>query len=168
MALDDGKLTGDMLALYINGYPLACELSCDLSFSKEFKQISPYQPGGGGWVKQVPGVKSWQISCNANFISHFRDADFKTIMRAFINGDPMQIAMRTSDGYSPSFLIGGTAYPSSGGLSSSGFDIVSYSTVFVGDGELIMTSEAEEGDFWRILNANPANADKPFYYVTTL
>lgn len=166
MVIDDGKLTGDMLAFYLNGKALACEISCDLSFNKEFKQISPTSPGG--WVYQVPGVKSWQMTTAANFITHFRDADFKTIMQAWINGDPFQVAMRTSDGYSPAFFIGGQAYPASGTLSSSGFEMVGYSSVFVGNGPLVMTTEASEGDFWRILNANPATADKPFYFQSTL
>lgn len=166
MDLNGGKLTGDMLGFYIEGKALACEVSCDFNFAQDMKMISPYQ--AGGWQQAVPGMRSWQINVSGIFLSQFQDADFKTILKAFMNQTPMNIAMRTTSDYTPAFFIGGVAYPTSGSLSSPSNELVGYSTTFMGSGPLTYTSEASDGDFWRILNANPAQDDKPFYYQTTL
>lgn len=159
--LGGGKISGDMLCLYLDGHQLACETSCDFSFTQDMKQISPYM--AGRWQQVIPGVRSWQMTVSANFITGFKEADFKTILSALLSGKRFAIAMRTQTDFSPAFMIGGYAYPSGGSMSSTGSDIVGYTTTFTGDGPLQYSSEASTDDLWRIINANPAPADKPYY-----
>lgn len=163
---DDGKITGDALCFYIDGHALACELSCDIQVTQDMKAVSPYL--AAGWQHNIPGIRSWQMSCAANFLTHFKEADYKVILQAMLDGRPMQVAMRTATDYAPSFILSGQAYASTTTLSSSGNDLVGYTAAFTGNGPLAMSSEAAEGDYWRILNANPAEDDKPLHIISDL
>lgn len=147
------------MGLHIDNEPIACETSCSFSFNVDMKAVAPIE--SGRWSSSIPGIRSWQISVNANFFAAFEGKDFKTVLNAVLTGERMNISMRTNIGNSPYFIISGYAYPQSGELVAAAGESSNYSVVFVGDGPFTVESEAEGGNFWRIINAMPIEADKP-------
>lgn len=154
-----------MIGLHIDDEPIACETSCTFSFNVDMKAVAPIE--AGRWSSSIPGIRSWQASVNANFFSTFEGKDFKTVLNAVLTGERMNISIRTNIGDSPYFIISGYAYPQSGELIASAGESSSYSVTFVGDGAFTVESEAEGGNFWRIINAMPIVEDKPQVFDTT-
>lgn len=126
------KIKGDLIGLNINGVDVSCETSCEFSFEVDMRAASAIK--SGRWKEVIPGVRSWQMSVNANMVLEAAGADATTVLNAVLTGEIMTLRFRTKDSILPEFVIVGEAYVASGGISASVATTATWNTTFIGSG----------------------------------
>lgn len=156
-----GTIRGALIGLRINGNFVSCETACDFSF--DVNMLAASTPDSGRWAGFIPGLRSWKMTVNMNLLLASVGADIKTVLQAVITGESVDLEFRTNMSISPHLIISGTAYPQTGGITAPGKGNATANVSFQGSGAF--TCDFEQ--FWLIINAMPANSDKPVYIDTT-
>lgn len=89
--------------------------------------------------------------------------DFKTLFEAYLNDTLLNVSFRTRLSVDQFLIFEGKGYLKSGDASAPRSGLATGNMVIIGSGILNMDWE----EFWLIINAQPANADKPTIVDTT-
>lgn len=156
-----GTIKGSLIGLEINGSFVSCETSCDFNFDIEMLPSSAVD--SGRWKEFIAGIRSWSMSVNGNLLLATVGADVKTVLNAVMTGEEVNLRFRTRSIVSPYLIISGKALPMSGNITASSTGKANWTIQFQGTGPF----ECDFEEFWLIINAMPADADKPYIVDTT-
>jgi predicted secreted protein len=126
------KIKGDLIGLNVNGVDIACETSSDFSFEVDMRAASAIK--SGRWKEVIPGIRSWQMSVNANLLLASAGAGATDILNAVLTGEIMVLRFKTRDSIVPEFIIVGEAYVSNGSVSASVGTNANWNATFTGSG----------------------------------
>lgn len=158
---DRRKLYGKMMGVTVDGDFISCELESTLYFDKDMVPVSSVK--SGKWGEVVPGKRSWSITVNMALLKSKAPQDFKTLYDAYFDDTLLQVSFRTRLSVDQYLIFEGQGYLKSGDASAPRSGLATGNMVIVGSG--ILNKSWEE--FWMIINAQPANADKPVIVDTT-
>lgn len=151
--MPSNKLSGNLLALEIDGEFVSCETSCEFSFDNDLRGASA--TNSGGWKEWISGVKSWSISLNAAMLLASAPSDVTTILNAFLFGSRMRIRFRTRFPGMGSFLVVGYVYVQNGGVGASVNTNSTWNTTLQGDGKFSLTDTEQYIGFWGYRISDP-------------
>lgn len=156
-----GVVPGKLLGVQIGNSFVSCETSCDFNCTVDMLAASPVT--SGRFKEFIPGMIGWTVTVNANLLLASQQADVKIVLAAIEVGTKMGISFATRGGISPHMIISGFAYPQTVGISAPGTGLATTNIVFQGTGPTTLDFE----QFWLIINAMPAPADKDVIVDTT-
>lgn len=156
-----GIVPGKLLGVQVGNSFVSCETSCDFNCTVDMLPASAVT--SGRWKEFIPGMRGWTVTVNANLLLATQAADVKTVMSAIETGELMGISFATRTGISPHMIISGFAYPQTVSISAPVTGLATSTITFQGNGPTTLDFE----EFWLIINAMPANSDKPIYIDTT-
>jgi Phage major tail protein 2. len=158
---DRTKLYGKMMGVTVESKFISCELDSTLNFDKDMVPVSSVQ--SGKWAEFIPGKRNWQMSINMALLKSKAPQDFKTLYQAWFEDTKITVAFRTRLNVDQFLIFEGEGYVKSGDASAPRSGLATGNMVIIGSGILNMSWE----EFWLIINAQPANADKPNIVDTT-
>lgn len=160
MASIDGKLLG----MWIDGSFTPCEMSCSIKMANELLDASGAH--NGNWKHYIEGYKSWSASVNGKvFISTFASS-FNSIFKKNLLPNQtfdIMISNRVSD-VIPNIIMRGTVRIQDLNMNADTEGKAEYNVNFIGQGAL---TDVEFEEYFTIINAMPAWADKPNIVDTT-
>lgn len=159
-----GAIEGKLLGLMVDGEFTTCEVSCSIRVSNQLLDASG--ENNGNWVHNIEGYKSWQMSVNARLMINSSPAGFSQIFKKNLLAQQQYevvIANRISDDI-PEFIIRGMARIQDLDMNALSDSKADYSITFIGNGPF---TEVDFEEFFTIINAMPAYADKPNIVDTT-
>lgn len=149
------KIPGKLMGIAVGYNFIACETECSLAFDSDM--LAKDSTISGKWSEYIMGKRRWTMSVNGMLLKREAGADFKTLYRAFVNGDLLTIVLRTRDGVDQYLIWQGQAFVNSGSLTASNRGTAAWTITFQGNGPLNFDWE----EFFTIINAMPAPVDQP-------
>lgn len=156
-----GRIPGSLMGLKVDGQYVPCEVSSSFEYTYELKPKSSTESGIAREFKY--GKLEWQMSVNANFLAREVGNDFKYILRGVLTRKIFDVEFSTKFGDPAAFAIKGKALTMNGGINAQRGQTSQWNVTFKGTGLF----ELVENPYFLIINAMPANADKPIYVNTT-
>lgn len=156
-----GVVPGKLLGVQVGNNFVSCETQCDFNCTVDMLAASAVT--SGRWKEFIPGMRGWTVTVNMNLLLATQNADVKTILAQIETGEKVGISFCTRNGISPHMIISGFAYPQTVGISGPGAGLATATVTFQGTGPTTLDFE----EFWLIINAMPAPADKPNIVDTT-
>lgn len=150
-----------MIGVTVRGTFIACEIESELQFDKEMIPVS--STASGKWTEYIPGKRTWQMTVNMGLLKRAAGEDFKTLYMAYFDDVPITVQFRTRPTQDQQLIFEGEGYVKSGTSSAPRQGLATANMVIQGSGVLNMEWE----EFWQIINAMPAEADKPLIVDTT-
>lgn len=156
-----GIVPGKLLGVQIGNSFVSCETSCDFNCTVDMLPASAVT--SGRWKEFIPGMRGWTVTVSANLLLAKQNADVKMVLQAIESGAKMGISFSTRGGVAPHLIISGFAYPQTAAISAPVSGLATSTITFQGTGPTTLDFE----EFWLIINAMPATADKPYIVNTT-
>lgn len=155
------KIRGKIIGFTLNGKKTQCEISSDFSFDVEMRNASAVT--SGRWKEVIPGLRSWQMSVNANLLKNATGTGYIDILNLLLNGTVANVQWATDDG---DFVISGTAYLSGGGSNAPLTGTSQWNATFIGSGAIEVNGEApvEETVRWTYQSDNPFGDEATIVY----
>lgn len=154
---------GKLIRLKIDGDYIPCELSCEINVNQE---VLPVTNNTQGRAKSfIRGYYEWSVTLESNFTSiNNKSASQILLGKILLDGDgSVGLEIVSHDTSGMPFILMGNVIPTTWNLSAGASGLATNNTTFQGNGELILSYDA----FWNIINAMPADAEKPNIVDTT-
>lgn len=151
----NGQVDGLLMSVQVNGANLRCETNAD--FTYDIDMLPATNPNEGRWRAFIPGVQSWSITVNGNFVLQSLGADYKTVVDASMRGESFLIRFGSMDDVVPAWEATGTAYLRSSGLGAPNVGKANWTLTFQGSGAFVTNWD----EFGLVIDANPIAADWP-------
>lgn len=153
-------MRGRLIALKVNGDYIKCEQDVTLNFDQEMIQVS-----GGIFKDYVGGYKSWSVDVNSRFDLGSSQGYANKILQSFIEIDDKEyeLYLGSIEGADEEWYVKGKARLQNGSMNANVSSNAASTSSFIGCGSL----EYFSVEFFRIINAMPAYADKPNIVDTT-
>lgn len=148
------NIRGDQIRFSLNGDYVNCETSCELNVVTE--SIGKSSSLTGSWRYSRDGYKSWSMTVDAHAVLSSFAGSFNSMLSQIILGGYVNVEMSVVLDNEKILSISGEARVTNFNLSA-GTGNASSNVTFEGNGELKTNFEL----FWQIINAMPANSDKP-------
>lgn len=159
--LYNGKISGSIIGLKVDGYFVSCEVSSDFTYDVEMKPTSSTE--SGNFKDYIPGKLDWQMSVSANTLLRSVGADFKTIFQGVLLRRKFDVEFSTRIGDPAAFSFKGKAFAMNGNVGAQRGQTSQWTVTFKGTGAI----ELITNPYFLIINAMPAPADKPYTVNTT-
>lgn len=155
------KIRGKIIGLGINGVKVQCEISSDFSFDVEMRNASAVT--SGRWKEVIPGIRSWQMTVNANLLLSATGTGFIDILNILLSGEMVTVMWATNNG---DFVISGTAYLSGGGSQANVNSTAQWNATFIGSAPLSVNGEAPIENIvrWTYQSADPFGDEATLSY----
>lgn len=155
------KIRGKIIGLSVNGKKVQCEISSDFSFDVEMRNASAVT--SGRWKEVIPGVRSWQMTVNANLLLSATGTGFVDILNILLSGEMVTVMWATNNG---DFVISGTAYLSGGGSQANVNSTAQWNATFIGSAPLAVNGETpiENTVRWTYQLADPFGDEATLSY----
>lgn len=140
---------------------IPCEISCELIINREM--INKSGSGSGKFRKYRYGYIDWSVTMDAKSVISTLSGGINNLITSQLGGQELELMITARVNNIQPFDISGTVLIPNLSLSFSGNTPSTHSVTFQGSGEL----KAETVLFWQIINAQPANAEKPYIINTT-
>lgn len=144
------------MGITVDGIFISCEMDSELQFDKDL--IPASSVSSGKHTEYVPGKRNWSMSVNMTLLKRKVGADFKTLFQAYYEDKKVRVQFRTRPVVDQFLIFEGDAWVKSGGASAPRKGYSTGNMVLIGNGILNMNWE----EFWLIINAMPADAEKPY------
>ena len=156
-------MEGKILGLKVDNEFAQCEIDCTLNFEQEQLATSGMD---AGWRDHIGGYKGWSVDLNSKLTVGAMLGHTNKIIDRFINEEDAEFELwfGSRDGaQDANFYLKGRAGLQNGSINapSNGSAMANFS--FLGRGKL----ESWWEEYWRIINAMPAPADKPLVFDTS-
>lgn len=150
-------MKGRLIAVRKDGDFIKCEQDCTLNYDQEMLPTSSKVKGG--WKDYIGGYKGWSVDVNSRVQIGASQGHTNKALERFINEQDAvyEIYLGSIDGASPEWYVKGLARLQTGNINAPVDGNSMHAQSFIGCG--VLESWGEE--FWRIINAMPAPADKP-------
>ena len=150
-------MKGRLIGVKLNDSWIPCEQDCTLNYSQE--QLPTSSKVKGGWKDSIGGYKEWSIDVSGRLDVGSSNAFFNKVLERFIKEDDAvyEIYFGSRIGAEQTFYLKGKARLQNGTLNANVDNNATRSESYVGCGALECWAE----EYRRIINAMPANADKP-------
>ena len=137
-------------------------MSCSLSVETEALPANSRE--NGKWNDYIEGYKGWTMSVDGRLLVSTLASSGNRVLQKIIDGGKFKVAFASGVGVSPEIVIEGFAIATGFDMTAAASDDVSYTVNFTGCGAFT-TYYVDE--FWTLINAMPADADKPNIVDTT-
>lgn len=156
----DGKLIG----FKVDGEYTPCEVTCSLKVSND--QLEASGSHNGNWKYTIEGYKSWVASVNARLMLNASPAGFAKIFKKnLLKNQTYEIIISLKiDDTNTDFFIKGIARLKDLDFTAGVSNKAEYTLDFIGQGAF---EEVNIQEFYTIINAMPAYADKPLIINTS-
>lgn len=153
-------MKGRLIGLRLDGDYMKCEQDVTLNIDQEMIQIS-----AGIFKDYVGGYKGWSIDVNGRFSVGTTQGNTNKVLQNFIDVDDYEyeVYLGSVEGASPEWYVKGKARLQNGSINANIEGNASSVYSFIGCGGLEDWAE----EYWQIINAMPAPADKPIIVNTT-
>lgn len=141
------QIQGFNILVHLGETVLGGQQNCTLSMEADTIDVS--NKNDFGWASFIAGAKSWNISCDGQFITD--DAGQSALMEAFLNSDEVEIEMSNKvladpdkgiEAKDATIYYAGKAVITSLELEAAFDDVFAYSVEFTGRGPLTDTKGA--------------------------
>lgn len=156
-------MEGRILGIKIDGEFSQCEIDCTLNIEQE--QL-PTSSMDAGWRESIGGYKGWSVDLSSRLTVGAMLGHTNKVIDRFINEEDAEFELYfgTRDGaQDANFYLKGRARLQNGSLNAPNNGSAMANFSFVGCGKL----ESWWDEYWRIINAMPAEADKPLVIDTS-
>ena len=154
-------IKGSIYGLKIAGHYIPCEISCELSVTRDM--IGKSGSAHGKYRRYRYGYIDWQITADARTVISSLKSSANRLLISQLEGVELDIEMTARISNTQAFDIKGKVLIPNFTLSMPNTGYSTYNVTFQGNGDL--TVDAEE--FWHIINAQPYDSDKPNIVDTT-
>lgn len=154
-------LRGELYGVKINGDFIPCEIDAEITITSELVGKSGSQHGK--YRRYRYGYISWSISCNARAVVGLLNSSSQNLITSQLDQIELEVYISARQSNIRTFDIGGMVLIETQQLAFPNTGYANHSISMKGNGELNLT--AEEIDL--IINAMPADADKPLIIDTT-
>lgn len=154
-------LRGELYGIRVNGDFLQCELDCEITITSELvgKSGSQY----GKYRRYRYGYINWSISCNARAVVGLLNSSSQNIIQSQLDQIELEVYISARQSNIRTFDIGGMVLIETQQLTFPNTGFANHSISMKGSGQLNLTAE----EIYLIINAMPADADKPLIIDTT-
>ncbi|NGM61675.1 hypothetical protein G5B30_07060 [Sphingobacterium sp. SGG-5] len=154
-------IDGRLLGLRIGSDFVPCEMGLTLNFEVEKRDRS--SSANGSWKHHRNGYKGWNAVVNGKLLISSLSGSFNSLFRAYLNDEELSLVIQNRDPNGQPFEIWGNATIKQGTMEAPSVGKATWSITFEGNGAL----SEDIAVFWKIINAMPAEADKPNIIDTT-
>lgn len=147
-------MEGRLYGLSINGDFVNCELSCDLTVTRDM--VNKSGSYGGASRQYRYGYYNWSITLEAKSIISTLSGSFNNILSAQLAGQELDVYIMARVSNIQEVSIGGKVLIPNFNLTFPNTGSSRYSVTFQGNGDLNVDIE----EFWNIVNSMPYNANK--------
>lgn len=135
-----GIINGTSLRFYKDGTAIGNATNCQVTVSRELREILTKDSPGSGWRESKPGRKQFTLSTEALYSEDTANVAPGTLFDALDNGTLMLFKFTTS--VTGDTYYEGSAYCTSFDINSPVEENVSFSCTFEGDGALTKGTES--------------------------
>jgi len=126
------KMSGNMLGVEIDGEFVSCETSCEVAFETDLRGASAQS--SGRWKEYIEGVRSWNVTLNANMLIKMAGTGLNTILNKFLTGGQLGVRIATKQVGMPSFSLEGNVLIRTGGFNAAVNSTAAWNVTLEGNG----------------------------------
>lgn len=128
------RMSGNLLGLEIDGTFVQCETSCNLEIETDMLPASAIT--SGRFKEIIPGMRSWQMSVNANMLLRAAGSSIAHVLDLYLSGGVSTVRFMIKNENFPEFTVYGQAYLQAASINGEVNTDSTWDATFIGTGEL--------------------------------